>query len=105
METWYKDQKKRKRDEWDEEVEPQKRKRKNWQEGENTRKRVAAVMFVPYTPRGELAKRLREAEKDLENQTGIRVKIVERTGIKMIDLLHKADPWIGKDCERQGCLL
>ena len=62
-------------------------------------------MFVPYTPGGELARRLREAENDMEKQTGVKLKIVERTGVKIIDLLHKSDPWIGQDCGRQGCLL
>ena len=62
-------------------------------------------MFVPYTRRGELAKRLREAEEDLGEQTGVKIKIVERTGRRLVDLLHKADPWQGQDCGRPKCLL
>ena len=46
---------------------------------ENERNRVIAVMFVPYTPRGELARRLREVESDIEKQTGTKLKIVERS--------------------------
>ena len=62
-------------------------------------------MFVPYTPKGELARRLREVETDIEKQTGNKLKIVERSGVKLIDLLHRSDPWEGKDCERTGCIL
>ena len=64
-----------------------------------------AVMFVPYTIGGELAKRLREAEAQLEGQTGYRIKIVERTGTKVEDLLHRSNPWQGQDCGRKECLL
>ena len=62
-------------------------------------------MFVFYTKGGELARRLRVAEEDLQKQTGVKIKIVERTGRKVIDVLHKADPWQGKDCGRPQCIL
>ena len=52
-----------------------------------------------------LAKRLREAEENLLHSTGYKLKIVERGGSKLEDLLHKSDPCQGQDCERQGCLL
>ena len=41
----------------------------------------------------------------MEKQTGYRIKIVERTGTKLVDMLHRANPWQGQDCQRQGCLL
>ena len=65
---------------------------------------VKSVMFVPYTHGSKLAKKLREAEQTLESQTGWRIKIVERGGIRLEDMLHKADPWEGKLCERPKCL-
>ena len=37
--------------------------------------------------------------------TGYRIKIVERGGKKLVDILHKANPWAGQDCQREGCLL
>ena len=64
-----------------------------------------SVMFVPYTKGGELAKRLRTAEEELQKQTGVKIKIVERSGRKLVDILHRADPWLGKDCGRPQCLL
>ena len=67
--------------------------------------RIISVMFVPQTEGGELARRLRETEIEMEKQSGFRIKIVERTGLKIVDLLHKADPWQGADCQRESCLL
>ena len=62
-------------------------------------------MFVPYTPYSELAKKLREAEEKLESLTGYRLKVVERAGAKLEDLLHTNNPWRGKDCGRELCML
>ena len=62
-------------------------------------------MFVPYTVGSELAKRLREAETKLQDMTGYRLKIVERSGLKLEDMLHKADPWQRQDCGPDRCLL
>jgi hypothetical protein len=65
---------------------------------------VKAVMFVPYTVGSMLAKRMREAENTLQEMTGFRLKIVERSGTKLENVLAKADPWQGQDCGRD-CLL
>ena len=62
-------------------------------------------MFVPYTNHSELAARLRENEQRMEEMTGYRIKIVERGGKQLVDILHKANPWAGQDCQRDGCLL
>jgi hypothetical protein len=61
---------------------------------------VKAVMFVPYTVGSELAKRMRDAEEKLQEMTGYKLKIVERTGTKLVDILQKADPWQGQECGR-----
>ena len=107
-ENWYKEEKNE-----DKEQEPKirtsnswrtgtKRKREQEQENEN---KIKAVMFVPYTNGSELAKRLRENEENLNKITKNRIKIVERTGTKLQDLLTKSDPWKGSDCSRPNCLL
>ena len=69
-----------------------------------TKSVVKAVMFVPYTHGSRLAKKLREAEVTLEDQTGYRLKIVERAGRRLEDMLHKSDPWEGTLCGRPKCL-
>ena len=63
------------------------------------------MMFVPYTPYSELARRMRESEEKMEGLTGYKLKIVERAGMKIVDLLHASNPWRGQNCERKDCLL
>ena len=104
-EDWYKGRtNKRKRDEFDQPEGVKKKKKKEENIAEN-KDGTVSVMFVPFTKGGELAKRLREAEEDLQRQTGVKIKIVERTGQKLVDVLHRADPWQGQDCGRPQCLL
>ena len=67
--------------------------------------KIKSVMFVPFTPGSELAKLLRENEEKLVKLTNCKVKIIERTGTKIQELLTKSNPWKGHDCERQNCLL
>ena len=91
-EDWYKGKnRKRKRDEFDKEE--RRGKRKVEEPEEQKKDKTVSVMFVPYTKGGELARRLRLAEEDLMKQTGVKIKIVERTGRRIVDLLFKADPW------------
>ena len=63
------------------------------------------MLFVPYTNHRLLAKKLREAELKLNELTGYRMKVVETSGSKLEDLLHRSDPWQGLDCLRHDCLL
>ena len=64
-----------------------------------------SVLFVPYTTGSILAKSLSGAEEKMESLTGYRLKVVERSGTKLEDILHKSNPWQGQDCDRLGCLL
>ena len=59
-------------------------------------KKIKGVMFVPYTKHSELAQRLRDNEERMEEMTGYRIKIVEKGGTKLVDILHKANPWEAK---------
>ena len=102
-ESWYKDGEQNQERSTQAENNPGKAKNKNKQ-----RTKVyltVSVMFVPYTPGGVLAKKLRENEEKIANITKNRVKIVERTGTKLQDVLTKANPWKGIDCTRKNCLL
>ena len=74
-------------------------------EGGEDDRELKAVMFCPYTPVSELAKRLREAENDLNKLTGYRMKIVEEAGDKLIDMLRSTNPWKGEHCGRDDCWL
>ena len=71
---------------------------------ENTAEEIptTSILFVDHTPGGELAKRFREAEQQLSQLTGFRVKIAERNGIAVKQLLQN-DPWALARCERPDC--
>ena len=66
---------------------------------------VKSVMFVPCTENSGLARKLRENEEKMGEMTGVRIKIVERVGRKMEDMLTRSDPWKGQDCLRKNCFL
>ena len=66
---------------------------------------VKSVMFVPYTPGSQLAKKLRTNEEVLAKIPKSKLKIVERAGLKLQDVLTTSNPWKGQDCGRLNCLL
>ena len=105
-ETWYKEKKRRVPDEFDKAGRQERSGKKGKiEQGYQKEEKTVGVLFVPYTAEGELARSYREAEKELGKQTGIKLKIVEKSGTKLVDLLHRSDPWQGRDCERPLCLL
>ena len=59
-------------------------------------------MFIPHTRNSGLAKELKDKETRL---TGENVKIVERAGSKLENILTSKDPWKGMDCGRKNCFL
>ena len=124
--SWYK--KKRKRDDEEEEEErkpeersPAKRMRKGGEQMTKDKKKeieretektanmeeedqsVISVLFVPFTEGAELAKRVRNYETAAKESSGWFLKVVERGGDSLVDLLHRSDPWAGEDCARVGC--
>ena len=62
-----------------------------------------AVLFVPYTANSVLASEIRETVQQLRPWTRLNIKIVERAGNKIQDILSKSDPWDSIDCNREGC--
>jgi hypothetical protein len=62
-------------------------------------------MFIPHTKHSELAVRLRQSEERMEELTGYRMKIVEKGGTKLVDILHKSNPWAGENCHRDMYLM
>ena len=89
------------------------KKKKKTLNGEEAMKRIEearsdtleGVMFLPHTENSVLAKRVREKLKMLEGFTRIRLRIVERAGEKLMDLLHKSNPWDKTLCGREDCKL
>ena len=64
-----------------------------------------SVIFVPRTPGGELVTRLRQAEAELYNVTGDKIKFVEKSGAMLKNILHKNNPHAGESCGRLACLV
>ena len=68
--------------------------------------RIEAVMFVPHTPEGGLAQALQAAKDEFARLHSVaRVKIIERGGCKVKDILGKKDPWASTGCGRQDCMV
>ena len=110
--NWFKTNQKRKAEDNESKFKynpPVKRRKKGSQQNKVMKNQVPskikAVIFVPFTKHSELATRLMDNEEKMEQLTGYRLKIVERGGTKLVDILHKANPWAGEDCKRMGCLL
>ena len=60
-------------------------------------------VFVPHTPHGELARRIKEKEAQNNQGRKIRFKIVEKSGITLEQKLRRSNPWSGERCGRQEC--
>ena len=68
---------------------------------ESRQDQIETVIFVPHTPGSELAKLLQEADDSFTKGKGIgRMKIVERGGTKLKDILCRNNPWSTEGCGR-----
>ena len=88
--TWFKNN----RDKKNQENEKMYNKEKKWRnENEKITDSPQAVLFVPFTNGSGLAKKIRETVQQLKPFTKIHLKVVERAGRKVIDTLHRSNPW------------
>ena len=69
------------------------------------KKEIRSVLFVPRTRGGNLANMIREKEYQLEELTGYRIKVVEKSGMMILRTLQQKNPWGSEDCNREDCLL
>ena len=67
--------------------------------------KIQGFIFVQHTVHSTLAKRVREGLKLLEKVGSFKIKIVERTGDTLVDLLHRCNAWKNEDCKRQDCIV
>ena len=69
-------------------------------------KETEAVIFVPCTPGGLLQRQIQEEEDRFTAGTKLkRIRVVERGGTKIKDLICSGDPWSSMRCKRPECLL
>ena len=64
---------------------------------------LKSVLFVEQSPKGELARRLREELRRMEPTLGFKVKVVERTGRSLGSKFPLAELWGGTKCGREDC--
>ena len=60
-------------------------------------------MFVPPTPGGELAKKLKKRETELNLGKDMNIRFIEKPGIKMKNLVVKKDPFPPMKCSEKKC--
>ena len=72
-------------------------KKKNWF---NTDK-YESVLFVPATPNSELQQKMQESLK----KTNVKIKVIERSGTKLVRMLQKNDPFKKKGCANSNSCL
>ena len=65
---------------------------------------VVSVMFVQRSEGGRLIEALKHEEQVKAERAGYRVKLVEKAGSKLTDLLTRSDPFGGQACGRADCL-
>ena len=66
-------------------------------------KKLQGVLFIAHTRNSELAKRVRNSLEKVEKFSRIKLKVVERAGQKISDILHKLNPWSRTPCNREEC--
>ena len=66
---------------------------------------IESVLFVPHTPNGALAKLLQNEDDKYRRGTDMkRIKIVERGGKTVKEMLSQTNPWAKDGCTRVDCL-
>ena len=66
--------------------------------------KTRAVKFVEQTPRGELARRVKEQLQGLEGTLGFKLKVVERTGRSLKSVFSQGQTNQGLQCGRVTCV-
>ena len=76
------------------------------QRNEETKREVpvVSVIFVSKTKHSLLARKMKEAEGTLSKLTKERIRVVERSGKTISDLLVVKDLWNDQPCGREGCI-
>ena len=66
---------------------------------------IETVLFVPYTEGSRLQKLIQQADDDfVKGGKSKRLRVVERGGQTLEQMLGRNDPWGGHSCPRNDCL-
>ena len=67
-------------------------------------RKTVAVLKVPRTHDGALAREMRKTEVKLRSVCNTKVKIMEKVGPTLKSILVKSNPWSSENCPRPNCL-
>ena len=67
-------------------------------------RKVSAVLCIPRTHDGQLAKEIKTTEEQIRKVCLTKVRVVERVGPTLKSQLMKSNPWAQESCPRQDCL-
>ena len=81
------------------------KKKLNWWNSEKSKIKYRSVLFVAPTPGGVLVKELRKREAELNKNSKERIKIEEKGGIKIKDILVTKNPFKKSKCVEKTCPL
>ena len=88
----------------DERISIKQNQKHNWYR-KNPKINYKTVLFVPPTPRGILAKELTKREDELNKHSNSRIKIVEKGGVKIENILTTKNPFPKSKCKEKWCPL
>ena len=74
-----------------------------WQKPTKNAKPHTAILFVPPTPNGGLAKALRRRECELNSNNDMSIRIIEKGGTKVKSILTTSDPFPKTKCDLKDC--
>ena len=74
-------------------------------EKDNADREPTTVLFVPRTKGGKLAQLLKDKERELNKFSTHKIRIVEKNGDKLEDILVRKDPFGDSKCEKETCLM
>ena len=77
----------------------------NWWNTEKSKFQYTSVLFVTPTPGGVLAKEIRKREEELNKYNTERIKIEEKGGLKIKDILSSKNPFEKSKCTKKTCPL
>ena len=77
----------------------------NWWNTEKNEIQYKSVLFVTPTPGGVLAKSVQKREEELNRNNPERVKVVEKGGLKVKDIIAPKNPFKKSRCEHKKCPL
>ena len=81
------------------------KKKVNWWNSDKSKLQYKSVLFVTPTPGGVLARELQKREEELNKNTNERIRIVEKGGLKIKDILGSKNPFKKSNCVQKTCPL